>query len=430
MSRPVRTAIGLAVVAILAATLLPTSQREGAGWLSCWICGERGVADVILNVILFMPFGAGLALGGMHPGRIWLFGVLFSAGIEYAQLYVPGRNSSVADVISNSSGALVGCALALALGRLVRQGRRPSPLQAAAASALAVGVVAGTGLLLQPAFPTSPYFCQWTPDLGQFAWYRGHVLEASLDDAPLPSRRLTDSPRIRQLLSVGATLRVRALAGPPVTALAPLLSIFDDRQREILLLGPYRAKLVFRYRTRAAAWRLDRPDLRVDGALRGVSPGDTLDIAVRRTGRSYCLTLNDALQTCNLGFTAGTGWALLVHPSSLPPWLETALSIGWMAGLLLPAGFWSASRGGLAIGIGTVVAGLAFVAPATGLLATPAFEWAGAAFGFTVGAGSQEVLIRLRQRAQPSWTPDPSVRTSSCKQRSILLKVSSNTSRG
>lgn len=154
--------------------------------------------------------------------------------------------------------------------------------------------------------------------------------------------------------------------------------------------------------------------------MQGVKPGDTLNLAVRRTGRGYCVTLNALRPRCNLGFTAGTGWALLMHPNSLPPWLETALSIGWMAVLVLPAGFWGASRWRLAISVGMAVSGLTLVAPATGLLATPMSEWAGVAFGFVVGAGCREVLVRLRQRAQPSAS-DPSRRTSSCTQRSILL---------
>ncbi len=405
------------MVAILAATLYPSSDGS-AGWVSCWVCGRRGLADIILNVMLFIPFGAALTLAEVRWWRIWLLGALFSAAIEYTQLFIPGRDSSLADVVSNSTGALAGRLLALVLARTVRASRRASPLQALAASGLVVGVVGGTGLLLQPSFPTSAYFGQWTPDLGRFAWYHGRVLEVLLDGVPLPYARFADSARVRQLLSAGRPLRVRALAGPGVTALAPLFRVFDNDRREILLLGPDRDDLVFRYRTRAAAWRLDQPDLRFAGAMRAVTGGDTLDIGVRRSGHGHCLTLNRA-RRCNLGFTAGDGWALLMYPESLPPWLRTLLDVGWVAGLLFLAGYSAPSRWGLVLGGALALVGLAIVAPSVGLLTTPGREWAGAAFGFVAGTRCRERLIRRQRSTQAVTTPDSSTRRTSRKQRSI-----------
>lgn len=419
LSRTTRVTIALAVLAVLAATLVPSFESEGGGWVSCWVCGKHGVAGIILNIMLFMPLGAALTLARVRPWRIWLLGAVCSAGIEYTQLFIPGRESSLADVISNSTGALAGCGVALAFARTVRDTVRPAPWQALGASGLVVGVIAVTGLLLRPAFPASTYFGQWTPDLPGLEWYRGQVLEASLAGTPLPSKRLADSPRVRQLLSTGGAVRVRALAGPRASALAPLFRIADDRGREILLLGPDRDDLVFRYRPRAAPWRLDRPDLRLAGAMRSVTSGDTLDVAVQRNGHGYCLTLNGA-GSCHLGFTAGDGWALLKWPASPRPWLRTLLGMGWAAGLLLLVGYCSASRWGVLLGVGTTILGLAIVAPAVGLLTTPVSVWAGAAFGFVAAAGSRELLLRQRRGAQAVTMPDSSIRASSRKQRSIL----------
>ena len=41
----------------------------------------------------------------------WLFSALYAATDEYHQLYVPGRSGQIADVIIDSSGALVGVLL-------------------------------------------------------------------------------------------------------------------------------------------------------------------------------------------------------------------------------------------------------------------------------------------------------------------------------
>ena len=384
MTKVVRLGLAASLFTILCATLLPSSAAESGQFLRCIVCGERGVADVILNVMLFLPLGGFLALAGMRWWRLGLGAALLSGSIECAQLFIPGRDSSVADVVSNTTGALVGCGAALALARSVRRPRRPHLLQGLVAVGTMVTVVAVTGYLVRPDFPASLYFGQWTPDLGHLQFYHGQVLQAWLGGVALPSQGLGDSRRVRELLIGRAPLHVRALAGPRVSSIASLFSIADEDAREIVLLGPDRDDLVCRYRTRAAAWRLDRPFFRVAGALRDVAPGDSLDIVVRGNGSSYCLALNRATW-CGLGFTAGTGWAFLMYPEKLAPWVVGLLSAGWLVGILLPAGYWARDWATLCLLALIAAAGLAWLAPAIGLITTPLHEWIGAAVGLTVG---------------------------------------------
>jgi len=351
------------------------------------------VADVLVNIILFIPLGAALGSAGIGGWRAVGFGAALSGAVEFAQLFIPGRDSSLGDVCTNTAGAFLGWALARWAAGVLRSPRRPPAWSGGAAAGLALAVILATGLLLHGAFPATAYFSMWTPDLGHLEFYRGRVLRASFDSVALPPEELSPSARARELLARGATLRVRALAGPHPAGLAPLFSIYDDRQQEILLLGPDRHDLVFRYRTRAASHRLDAPDIRLARAMDAVRPGDTLDIEVRRVGNGYCVRLN-ASTTCGLGFSAGNGWALLEYPPSLPRWLKGLLNVGWVAGLWLPAGFYGASRwGSLAVVVVAVVA-LAIVAPAAGLVATPLGQWAGTATGILAGAGSREAIIR------------------------------------
>src|SRR5690606_22123238 len=89
----------------------------------------------------------------------------------------------------------------------------------------------------------------------------------------LPPPRLDDSPRVARLLRDGQPLRVTAIAGTPPPSLASIFSIHDDRRREIILIGAEGDDLVLRVRTRAAALRLDHPDLRLPGALADFRPG-------------------------------------------------------------------------------------------------------------------------------------------------------------
>lgn len=86
--------------------------------------------DVASNVLLFIPFGLLLAVGGFRViGRRWshricAIGALalgFATALETAQLFVAGRQSSGIDVESEVLGALVGSSGAYLLQRHERQ---------------------------------------------------------------------------------------------------------------------------------------------------------------------------------------------------------------------------------------------------------------------------------------------------------------------
>lgn len=83
-----------------------------------------GVGDDLLNVLLFIPLGFGLAekLWEKRKPRtmiffvVWITGFVLSYLIEFTQLYIPGRDSGWEDVMTNSSGAAVGFLLFFAAG--------------------------------------------------------------------------------------------------------------------------------------------------------------------------------------------------------------------------------------------------------------------------------------------------------------------------
>ena len=81
--------------------------------------------DFILNGLSYVPFGFFLAymLRRRFPAIQALLiatviGLLFSMSLEYAQMYLPRRISSNADLISNSLGTFLGAALVLMIGQL------------------------------------------------------------------------------------------------------------------------------------------------------------------------------------------------------------------------------------------------------------------------------------------------------------------------
>src|ERR1700723_824984 len=83
--------------------------------------------DVVLNVLLFVPFGFGLAAKLRERGKSRAFtlalalvaGAFFSYCIEFFQIYIPPRDSGWEDVFTNGSGSVVGFVLYELLGKRV-----------------------------------------------------------------------------------------------------------------------------------------------------------------------------------------------------------------------------------------------------------------------------------------------------------------------
>lgn len=412
----------LSLLAIGLATLTPGgASAHGTGRVSaCLLCGERGAADAVLNVLLFVPLGMAL---GLSPRRRWLILALvppvLSLAVEAVQLLLPARQSALGDLVANSAGGWLG----LAGTRLRAAWLRPAPRRAfrlgAAWVAGAVGALLVTGWLLQPSFPESVWYGQWTAELGHLEAYRGRVLEARIGNRALPSRRLDDPAEARALLAAGAPVRVRFVAGPPPPGVAPVFSIFDERRREILLLGADGRDLVLRYRTRALEARFDQPDLRLRGAFRNVAPGDTLELTVHRpVDAGFCARLRMPASVrasrCGLRDSVGRGWALLRYPARVARGPRPLLDFLWGALLALPAGWWllppsERGRGARGSGIGSRIRGpgarVALVAliPVAALAAALPFSVAAPAWatagGAAVGGLAGAWLRRLRQGA-------------------------------
>lgn len=88
----------------------------------------ESILESVANVVLFVPFGAALAMRGMGVRRIAVAGGALSVAIETAQLLVvSGRTSSVSDVLLNTAGAVIGALTwrALAPGAAQPSGASP-----------------------------------------------------------------------------------------------------------------------------------------------------------------------------------------------------------------------------------------------------------------------------------------------------------------
>ena len=114
------------LVAILVLTLVPNPRQTPVAdetALLCLVCGESGGADVVLNLLLFIPLGAGLALLGWPWARVVAVCALLSLGVETLQYVLhTGRDASLSDLLTNTTSGAVAAAIVRRLDLLVAPG--------------------------------------------------------------------------------------------------------------------------------------------------------------------------------------------------------------------------------------------------------------------------------------------------------------------
>jgi glycopeptide antibiotics resistance protein len=97
-------------IIVVAALVIPASAPHAQrGYLRDIPLGRRLVADLALNVAIFVPIGWGVR----RAGRTSLLAAVvlaaaFSLGMETIQAWLPNRYSSLADVLANTLGATAG----------------------------------------------------------------------------------------------------------------------------------------------------------------------------------------------------------------------------------------------------------------------------------------------------------------------------------
>jgi glycopeptide antibiotics resistance protein len=131
--RLIRATFVVYLAAVLVVTMWPSPGSTAApGWALAVLDVFAAVGlpmtyaflEAASNVVMFVPFGvlgvlvavgrpaAGGAVWGVPSwrvvGLVALAGLALSLGIELAQLVIPGRYSTVQDVVMNATGALLG----------------------------------------------------------------------------------------------------------------------------------------------------------------------------------------------------------------------------------------------------------------------------------------------------------------------------------
>ena len=387
---PGLTLLTVSVVLVVLATLGP-ADSTGAARACPFICGPRGGADFLANVILFLPFGAGLGILGLRARSILIVGLLSSLAIEAAQVWVvSGRDANVADVISNSLGALGGGMV----GRSWRSWLLPQRETAARTLALAaagVGVIIVlTGVLGTPTPGDREHEVRIRARGSDYEPYPAFVAAPRVGEIALPAgASVTDTAWT--LLRGGVPLRVEVGPAPPVRGLRHILSLSAGSE-DALFLAAAGEDLLLRYRTRAAVLWLDQPTIRLPGALADAAAGRSLEVSVTAGRSGYCLAAGGR-DSCSL-VTAASGWMLIsgaVYPS---PWVRDVLGRAWLALLVIPLGLWTrrTPRSLLLLSAATIV--VATAPSALPLAPLGVGDAAAGAAGWLAGVLAQAVAAR------------------------------------
>jgi hypothetical protein len=383
------------LIAIAVMTLQPDPRAVAAAArtpLTCIICGDRGGVDVVLNVLLFIPLGFGLRLAGWTRRRVAAASLLLSFTIESLQYFViTGRDASLGDVVSNSTGGMIGAALVPVCFALLAPSTRLAGRLLAAACLVWVLLLAVSAWLQAPGAQTWHLTSRWAhhaPDLYPFF---GEVTSVTLDGAEMPPHGPPPGRgEIAKRLKQGeAAVAIEALSGTPTedhhwlymmkAGQIPQLTV-TQKGRSAVLMVPARAS---RYKLRTPTLSLADgfpSQAGVPVSLNGGRHGDTVRVETSYAGeeRAIEITLSPA-----------HGWAMIA-PFNFPmgPALRLVTTL-WLALWTIPLGYWGARTRRPAWAAGliavTLLVGLGVVPALGGHAPVHWSEWLSAALSAAAG---------------------------------------------
>jgi hypothetical protein len=381
--------------AILGLTLLPHPDQASYSAITpllCLVCGDGGGADVFLNLLLFAPMATGLRLLGWSWLRVVVAAALLSLAVESLQYFVvTGRDASLSDLLTNTGGAAMAAAVAPRLPGLVLPAPGAARRYLLGSAALWLSVLGLSALAMMPWAPGGRLRSECTHSAAIADVFARTVRSAVLNGVLLPcDGEVFRGAPLREALRAGTvTVDVVAVSGNPERSRA-LIHTVRGHGRLLMMLAQHRRSAAFTAPTASRGLRLFSPILRLPDAF-PPAPGLPVEIHAGIRGRRMWISSrhSGAGATMELALSPSQGWSVL-FPWGIDPHrpfrLVTAI---WIAGLILPVGYFAAGVRSRQVG----AAGIA-LALGAGLWALPRLagyppvhwsEWVGGAVGAALG---------------------------------------------
>ena len=399
----------IAALAIIAAlTLRPIPSQSNLSALTpviCLVCGSLGLVDVLLNVLLFVPLGFALRHAGLRLARLTAIGLGVSLLIELLQYgFIPGRDASASDLVTNTLGAALGGMIAGRWRRLIFPGPSRALGLATVYAILWATVWGASAALLRPDPRPGTYYGQWAHDFedNRTQW-RGQVTAVRLNGLPVPDGLVPDEPLRAALQNGRFTLEVHGVSGPQPDRVAQIFGLASGESEIFVEWTQHGRDLRFMIRYGPSLLRLRSPIVRFDYAAPADS-GTPLHLIARERGGILSAEVRTAQDTviASHRLTPSLNWTFAL-PFTYRWGYETRWgSMLWVLATLIPLAYWGAIAGGsrtaaMAVG-GAAVAGLALAPLVGGLPPVHWSEWVAAVLACGVGV---LVVARAPRQTEP-----------------------------
>ena len=406
------------LIAIGLLTLRPTADTDTISFW-CLKCGDRPAVDVLLNILLFVPLGTGLALYGVPFRRAALLALACTCSIETLQYFaIAGRYASLRDILTNFTGAVIGYALGRDWRILLAPNRAAASVVATMAAILWLVTQSFTAWAMGISPPPEPWWAQLRPNHEEYpAIFTDQIVAVSLGSTGI---RYSD-----EIPSDDAdAMRVELLAGAPFNLvlanvaarrpMAPIAIISAGPVHDVVWWEQDKRDAVLGVTVRGTLLGLRTPSVRIVDAF-SKERGDTTALAgsYRQGWYELQATNRSGVRRRELRASPSWGWSFL-----LPfPFWPFGSTIPIITGLYLAAawcvlGYWSSRS----VRDGNVIVPLSAIAIAILLglgivpivFALPVAHWsewvaalAGGAAGWVIGQASR------RPRAPKEALPEP-----------------------
>jgi VanZ like protein len=386
----------LALIAFMTLRPAPVFTTLPAG---CIFCGPLGGVDFALNLVLFVPLGLGLrwAIGDWRTST--LVGAITTGVVEFLQWrFIPGRDASAGDLLSNTLGTMLGAWLAIEVIRWLNATPSLARRLAAVFAFVAVTVVAASAWLLQPIPTKYPQWSQWKPPRPNLDLFQGRLFSVDVNGTAIHPTEILRPPRTLDL-ATGSLTVTATVAGhlAPTRRQAIIVRIANERE-EGFALAQWRDAVVFRSHIAAARLKLRPLVSRLDRAFsEGGTDGEGMEFTILANSNPRAMVLGkQGAPAATLPRSVGLAWALFL------PW-DVAINsnwwpanAGWLGLIVLPIGFFTMrsrrrvpDEPGIAMTwwpVALMIVAMVAAPALSGLSSLGVGEWIGVALGLVVGA--------------------------------------------